>query len=99
MQSKTNLNGRRLPGMLTQLAAVALGSLVLLSGCRQNDQGVDQNKIGASTNSILRADAAPSSTPTFSDFPVPPKPANTQALVAHGKDVYAQNCASCHGEK
>ncbi len=36
---------------------------------------------------------------TFSDFPVPPKPPVTAELVAQGKEVYLQNCASCHGEQ
>jgi mono/diheme cytochrome c family protein len=34
---------------------------------------------------------------TFSDYPVPPKPEVTPEFVAHGKAVYEQNCAACHG--
>ncbi len=36
---------------------------------------------------------------TFSDLPVPPKPEVTPQLIEHGKSVYAQNCAVCHGVK
>ena len=36
---------------------------------------------------------------TFSDFPVPPQPAVTPEFIAHGKQVYEENCAACHGEK
>jgi mono/diheme cytochrome c family protein len=36
---------------------------------------------------------------TFSDLPVPPKPAITPELIEHGKTVYLQNCVACHGVK
>ena len=36
---------------------------------------------------------------TFSDFAVPAKPAVTPDLLARGKQVFDQNCASCHGER
>lgn len=36
---------------------------------------------------------------TFSDLPVPPKPALTAEFVEHGKKVYEQNCVACHGVK
>lgn len=36
---------------------------------------------------------------TFSDFPVPPKPASEAQLIEHGKVVYEQNCVACHGVK
>jgi mono/diheme cytochrome c family protein len=36
---------------------------------------------------------------TFSDAPVPPKPEPAARLIEHGKTVYAQNCAACHGIK
>jgi len=101
MQSKTKSDHHGLSFCIaTALASVTLAILVFLSGCGQNNQQVDGNKANTATNATPRADAAlnPSS-PTFSDFPVPLKPADTQALIAHGKEVYAQNCASCHGEK
>jgi mono/diheme cytochrome c family protein len=36
---------------------------------------------------------------TFSDLAVPPKPAVTPQLIAHGESVYALNCLACHGLK
>jgi len=36
---------------------------------------------------------------TFSDLPVAPKPAVTPDLLVRGKEIYAQNCVACHGEK
>ena len=36
---------------------------------------------------------------TFSDYPVPPKPASGAQLVEHGKALYEQNCVACHGIK
>jgi mono/diheme cytochrome c family protein len=41
----------------------------------------------------------PVSAVTFSDFPVPPKPAADAQLLEHGKVVYEQNCVACHGVK
>ena len=36
---------------------------------------------------------------TFSDLPVPPKPAVTPEFTARGKFLYDQNCSACHGVK
>jgi mono/diheme cytochrome c family protein len=36
---------------------------------------------------------------SFSDLAVSPKPDVTPGLVEHGKAVYGQNCAACHGVK
>jgi mono/diheme cytochrome c family protein len=38
-----------------------------------------------------------SGSPSFSDFAVPPKPEVTPAFLKHGQELYAQNCAACHG--
>ena len=35
----------------------------------------------------------------FSDLAAPPKPDVTPQFIEHGKVVYAQNCAACHGLK
>lgn len=101
MQSKTKPNNYRSVCIATPLAAMTIATLVLFSGCGQKDQRPDQTKAGTSTIPAQHADAgaSPQAAPTFSDFSVPPKPADAQALVAHGKEVYAQNCASCHGER
>src|SRR6185312_7074575 len=80
------------------VAALAALTLVL-TGCGQKDQRLDRGKAETSVSSTQHAAATVSSSPTLSDFPVPPKPADASALVARGEEVYAQNCASCHGEK
>src|SRR5262249_51350467 len=36
---------------------------------------------------------------SFSDLAVSPKPDATPQLIEHGKAVYGQNCAACHGIK
>lgn len=36
---------------------------------------------------------------SWTHFAVPPSPPVNAALIAHGKDVYRQNCAACHGAK
>lgn len=36
---------------------------------------------------------------SFSELAVPPKPEVTPQFIEHGKTVYAQNCAACHGLK
>lgn len=37
--------------------------------------------------------------PSFSEFPLAPKPSVSDALLAQGKKVFDDNCAVCHGEK
>ena len=73
---------------------LSLGLILLLaSGCgRQSGD--------ASTTIAAAAPQAPkvAGPPSFTDFPVPPKPEVTPALVARGKALYGQNCAACHGE-
>jgi mono/diheme cytochrome c family protein len=98
MQSPTILKDR----YSGRIAAVMLiSSVLLLGGCGHQDEVSDQNGTGTSSAASPQTKvAAPpaQAAPTFSDFPVPPKPADTQGLIAHGKEVYGQNCASCHGE-
>jgi mono/diheme cytochrome c family protein len=58
-------------------------------------------KPGTNHGSPKQADA-PAGAPraarvTFSDLPVPPKPAVTAEFVERGKAVYLQNCVACHG--
>jgi len=102
MQSvlKPEHNGSLLPIALPGGILLTIVAL-FLSGCGQKNQSLDPKSTGPSANPTQRADASTSSAdtpPTFSNFPVPQKPGNPQALLAHGKEVYAQNCASCHGE-
>ncbi|HWH69562.1 MAG TPA: c-type cytochrome, partial [Candidatus Sulfotelmatobacter sp.] len=74
---------------------LVLGLAAVLAGC-------DQKPSSSTPPSAAKDSAAPAPSPakvTFSDFPVAPKPVVTPELVAHGKQIYAQNCAACHGEK
>jgi len=99
MRNKTKTNDHRAARLTMVPAALILAGAVFLNGCGQKDQRLDAGKTGTSPGSAAHAGATVSSSPTLSDFPIPPKPAETPDLVAHGKEVYAQNCASCHGEK
>lgn len=74
---------------------LATSLAALLSGCGDQQPPPKQTARPAphATAPPARAKA------TFLDFPVPAKPAVTPALVAHGKEVYEENCAACHGAK
>jgi len=69
------------------------GAAILMAGCKP---AAEQPKI--SQQAKLTPAAAPLAAKlTFSDLPVPPKPDVTAQFVEHGKSVYLQNCAACHG--
>ena len=71
------------------IAAVCLLLLILgAMGCER--QGSQSNGPGPA----VRAQPAPIS---WTHFEVPAEPPLTPDLLAKGKDVFAQNCASCHG--
>jgi mono/diheme cytochrome c family protein len=73
-----------------------LAVLALLAGCRPSaDQQAPLKAAKLPTAVSLPAIARM----TFSDLPVPPKPKVTPQFIEHGKSVYAQNCAACHGLK
>jgi mono/diheme cytochrome c family protein len=103
IQSKTKPEHSWSVCIATWFATMMLTTLVIfLSGCSQKKRSPDPSKAETSAIPTPTANAAGTSTqapPTFSDFPVPAKPADTEALVTHGKEVYAQNCASCHGQQ
>jgi len=77
---------------------IVVGLAAGFAGC-----GAKPGSTGPSTSTAKSP--APTPTPaqpakfTFSDFPVPPRPAVTPEFVTHGKDVFDQNCAACHGAK
>ncbi len=79
-------NSRYLP--LRHLAAAAglLAIVFLLTGC-------DPGEKGAGT-AVAAAPAALS----WSHFEPPPSPELSAQLQARGKELFADNCASCHGE-
>jgi mono/diheme cytochrome c family protein len=71
-----------------------LAGLALLAGCKpsaeqQASLKVEKSPIAVSLPATARM--------TFSDLPVPTKPKVTPQFIEHGKSVYAQNCAVCHG--
>lgn len=70
--------------------------MVALAGCEKS--AGPAAPAAAPAPKAERVVAAPPAKSTFSDFPVPGKPAVTPDLLARGKQVYAQNCAACHGE-
>ena len=62
--------------------------------------GCNQSSVTSPTEPKQSAAAQPAAHSvalTFSDFPVPPKPEVTAEFISHGKVVYEQNCAACHG--
>jgi len=64
---------------------------LVLTGCGRAENTAD-------TVQLAKADTASSPARiTFSDLPVPPKPAVTPELIERGRHVYDQNCAACHG--
>jgi mono/diheme cytochrome c family protein len=73
-----------------------LAGLALLAGCKPSAEQQASLKVVKSPTAVsLPAPARM----TFSDLPVPPKPGVTPQFIEHGKSVYAQNCAACHGLK
>jgi mono/diheme cytochrome c family protein len=82
---------------VTTLQGVAFGviaaSLLLLvfgaTACEP--RGSQSNRLG----SAAQVQPAPIS---WTHFDVPAEPPLTPELLAKGKDVFAQNCASCHGD-
>ncbi len=77
-----------------------IATVLAFAGCSQRQAPAPQPASAVplpKTRSTLAA--AQSTKVTFSDFAVPPKPPVTPELVARGKQIYLQNCASCHGEK
>jgi mono/diheme cytochrome c family protein len=79
--------------MIIRSIPLAAG-LVLLAGCKPSaEQQAPQQVAMSSTAVSLPATVRM----TFSDLPVTPKPEVTPQLIEHGKSVYSQNCAACHG--
>ncbi len=81
-----------LTGMKMHYFSSILGAALVLTGCTKNESNTpSENKTTASQPVVHAAQL------TFSDFAVPPKPEMSSEFVAHGKKVYEQNCAACHG--
>jgi mono/diheme cytochrome c family protein len=79
-------------------SCLILAAITALVGCSDNRSASGDSNANTSTQPGSAAQSS-SSKFTFSDLPVPPKPAVTPELFARGKTLYAQNCVACHGEK
>lgn len=78
---------RWMPALVGCIAVTALISTALmLAGCEKHESVSPQ---AAAAPPIL----------SWTHFEVPLKPSVTPELVAHGREVFQSNCASCHGEK
>jgi mono/diheme cytochrome c family protein len=98
MASSSHCKPFGLPGRArVLLPALALGTALLLAGCGPKQQPAAQTT--SPTEPTVPTAANSPAAPTFSEFPVPAKPADAHVLVQRGKEVYTQNCGSCHGEK
>jgi cytochrome c oxidase cbb3-type subunit 2 len=82
--------------MVKKLLVPALAAA--LSGCGQSPQPAARPAAPAPAP-VAKAPATPAAKPTFSDFPVPAKPALTPQLLTRGEELYRLNCAACHGEQ
>ena len=78
------------------LSLIACGLAASLIGCNRqqtkNSEVTPRTELPAKPSPVTQVTKY-----TFSDFPVPAKPAVTTELVTHGKEVYEANCAACHG--
>jgi mono/diheme cytochrome c family protein len=68
-------------------------ALLVVAGC--NKSSTEHSEKG--NQHTAPKDRTVTAALTFSDLPVPPKPEVTPEFVSHGKAVYEQNCAACHG--
>ncbi len=82
--------------MIFRSIALAAAGLAFLGGCKPS---TDKQTLSKDATPITAVAFHPAPRMTFSDLPVPSKPEVTPQLVEHGKSVYAQNCAVCHGVK
>ncbi len=90
----------RAPRPLPLLPALSIFALAgALAGCGQKADAPRPAPQGAAEKAKPATAAATATKVTFSDFKVPPQPPATPELVGRGKQIYLQNCASCHGEK
>src|SRR5512140_3756309 len=72
------------------------GITAVLLGCKPEHDPVQKPQSSDRTAAPVQSQEAKV---TFSTFQVPAEPAATPEVLAHGKEVYDQNCAACHGAK
>ena len=73
-----------------------IAGLALLAGCKPS---ADHSATAPQAKSPTAIPLHVTAHVTFSDLPVSPKPEVTPEFIEHGKSIYAQNCAACHGLK
>jgi len=66
----------------------------MAAGCKPTASQPDPAKRSAAAMDVS---TPATSSLTFSDLPVPPKPPVTADFINQGKAVYSQNCLACHG--
>jgi mono/diheme cytochrome c family protein len=71
-------------------AAVVLLAAMLVAGCERGTKPQE---------AAPAAEAPPPPPISWTHFEAPEPPAVSADLVAKGREVYQQNCASCHGER
>ncbi len=91
---------RTLPRTKLVQALLALALSAGFIGCKEKTSSPEADTATGHDQPVPAPATAPTPAKvTFSTFPVAPKPAVTPELVSHGKQIYSQNCAPCHGEK
>jgi mono/diheme cytochrome c family protein/plastocyanin len=89
---------RLILAMQNQKHLLLIALTLALTACDQKPSGEPAKPSTTAVPATTPA-AAGTAKVTFLDLPIAPKPASSQELLARGKQVYSQNCASCHGEK
>lgn len=84
MQTSRARQWRPIAWRRLDLLALVIATALTATGCEQR-----QALAPSSQAPIL----------SWTHFEVPPQPPTTPELVAQGKQVFAENCASCHGPK
>ena len=78
------------------LSLVLAGATAVVMGCKPANPG-SETRVQPRQRPLTPAPGFTRA--TFSELPVPPKPEVTPELLTHGKSIYLQNCAACHGVK
>jgi mono/diheme cytochrome c family protein len=72
--------------MMKQFVAVCALAALMLSGCAKGGSGAN----GTATKGLITDSAS-------NGLKVTPSAANALGDAAHGREIFAANCASCHG--
>jgi mono/diheme cytochrome c family protein len=75
-------------------SSLLIALLLSAAGC-----GPGQNASESKPKNNTTAPPVKTTRVSFSELAVSPKPEVTPQLIEHGKTLYVQNCAACHGNK